>query len=173
MIAIFSALWIVLQLSLGRIIGRISIGPVSFHGAVNRIVGWMVMTILAENIISFGRITLMVTIASIITRIQRANILEGLIVGLGYILAGFTFDVLVKLKEDRGLSYYLILAIITGFIAITPYWLSRIYFLGLTGFIVAFPIYAYRAIKSTFLSIVGVKIGVTINYMLRHFQLTD
>lgn len=173
LIAVFSALWITLQLSLGKIIGRISIGPISFHGAINRLVGWMVMVILAENVVGFGRVTLMVSIVSIITRIQRANVLEGLIVGLGYILAGVVFDILICLKKGRGVVFYLFTGLITAFVAVIPYWVSKIYFLGFAGFVIAFPLYAYRAIKSIILSIIGVKLGVSISYLLKHFQIRD
>lgn len=166
LIIMFSALWAALELLLGQIIGRISIGPISFHGAVNRIVGWFLMIILAEWTSSFGKITLMAMIASIITRIQRVRILEGLIVASGYVLAGFIFDILASIKRNKGLYYYNIIGIVTGFAAIIPYWISRIYILGFLGFAFSFPIYAYSAIKGLFFSMIGTNIGVTINQIL-------
>ena len=170
LITMFSALWIALELSLGQIIGRISLGPISFHGVVNRMVGWFLMTILAELISGFGKITLMATIASITTRIQRINTLEGLIVASGYILAGFIFDILVNIKRNKGSRYYNIIGIITGFIAIIPYWISRIYILGFVGFVISFPVYVYSAIKGLSFSVIGVNVGIALNRMLVKYK---
>jgi hypothetical protein len=170
LIVMFSALWVTLELSLGHIIGRISIGPISFHGVINRMVGWLLMTVLAEQVRGFGKITLMTVIASIITRVQRVSILEGLIVALGYILAGFIFDILVNIKRNRGLRYYNIIGIITGFMATLPYWISRIYILGFVGFVLSFPVYAYSAIKGLFFSVIGVNVGVTLNQILVKYK---
>lgn len=170
LIIMFSALWIALELSLGQIIGRISIGPISFHGVINRIVGWILMTVLAEQVSSFGRITLMAMIASITTRIQRINTLEGLIVASGYILAGFIFDILVNIKRSKGSYYYNTIGIVTGFIAITPYLISRICILGFIGFVLSFPIYVYSTIKGLFFSIIGVNMGITLNRILVKYR---
>ncbi len=171
LIVIFSALWVALELSLGQVVGRLSIGPITFHGAINRIIGWLLMTVLAEQVSGFGKITLMTIIASIITRIQRINILEGLIVASGYILAGFIFDILVNIKSTRGRFYYFFIAIVTGLIAVIPYWFSRIYFLGFMGFLLSFPIYAYSAIRGLILSILGVYIGISLNYFLKKLNI--
>ena len=168
--AIFSALWTALQLSLGHIIGRVSIGPVSFHGTVNRIVGWLAMTVLAEYTVGFGKVTLMTAIAVTITRIQRANVFMGLIVGLGYVLAGVLFDLLMNLRSSRGSRYYMLIAVITGFTAIVPYWLFKIYLLGFPGFLLTFPVYAYSAAKGIVLSFIGVGVGLTVNKALKMFQ---
>jgi hypothetical protein len=41
LISVFAAVWMVAQITLGPIIGRFSVGLVSLHGVVNRVVGWM------------------------------------------------------------------------------------------------------------------------------------
>lgn len=170
LVVVFSALWTVLQLSLGHIIGRLSIGPISFHGTVNRIVGWLAMAVLAEYTVGFGKVTLMTAIAVAITRIQRANVLMGLIVGSGYVLAGALFDLIANLRSNKGSRYYMLIAAITGFAVIIPYWLFKAYLLGFQGFLLAFPIYAYSAAKGVILSFMGVSIGLTVNRVLRTFS---
>ena len=48
LIAVFSTLWIAAQGILGPIFGQLGIGPFSLHGVVNRLVGWLLMFVLAE-----------------------------------------------------------------------------------------------------------------------------
>lgn len=128
------------------------------------------MTVLAEHVSGFGRITLTTLIAVLITRLQRANVFEAMMVGLGYILAGLTFDLLVSLRRIRNQLYYIVATLITGFIAVIPYWLSKIYFLGVGGFILAFPVYLYSGLKGVTLSVVGSIVGVSVNRSLTLIQ---
>ncbi len=170
LIASFSAMWTVLQIYLGPIIGRFSIGPISLHGSVNRIVGWLLMTVLAEQTIGFGKITLMTVIAALGTRPIRGNILEGAIVGVGYAFGGLIFDALINLKSQRRGSFYILISIISGLAASAPYLASKIYFLGLQGFMIASPAYIFSAAKGVFFSFLGSSLGLGVNGSLRRFK---
>ncbi len=172
LISIFSAMWVVLQSYFGPIVGHLSIGFISFHGSVNRLAGWLLMTVLTEQVTGFGRITLMATVAATITRILRANILEGVIVGLGYVVGGFTFDALVNLKPSMRVRKYFMIALISGFMASTPYLTTKIYFLGFPGFMVASPMYIFSTVKGMLFSLLGTSLGVSINETMKRVKLT-
>ncbi|MBS7658166.1 MAG: hypothetical protein QW476_01935 [Candidatus Bathyarchaeia archaeon] len=171
LIASFSAMWTVLQIYLGPIVGRFSIGPISFHGSVNRIVGWLLMTVLAEQTTGFGKITLMTTIAALGTRSIRGNILEGIIVGIGYAFGGLIFDALINLKSQRGKGFYILISMISALAASIPYLASKIYFLGLSGFIKASPAYIFSIAKGVFFSFLGASLGLGVNASLKHKSL--
>lgn len=131
------------------------------------------MTVLAEITSGFGGITLMTAVAVLVTRIQRANILEGLMVGSGYLLGGLLFDLLTHLKRERGHRFYLTTGVITALFAIIPYWATRIFLLGLRGFMLLLPLYLYRALKGLVLSIVGVEVGIILSHTLRRSGVTQ
>jgi len=170
LIASFSAMWTVLQIYLGPIVGRFSIGPLSFHGTVNRVVGWLLMTVLAEQTTGFGKITLMAVIAALGTRPIRGNILEGIIVGVGYAFGGLIFDVLINLKSQRGRGFYTLVSIVSGLSASIPYIASKIYFLGFSGFMMASPAYIFSIAKGVFFSILGSSLGSGVNASLRYLK---
>mgnify|MGYP000647202732 CR=1 FL=1 len=102
LVAVFAALWIILQTYLGPIVGRIPIGPTKLHGAVNHLVGWLLMTTLATLTGKFGRTTLLALTAAIGTRVIRAQAIEGVLVGVGIALAGLIFDALYFLPILKG-----------------------------------------------------------------------
>ncbi len=168
LISVFAAMWIAVQITLGPIIGRFSLGPVSFHGVVNRVFGWMLMLILADISDVFGRVSTMSLIAAIGTRIIRLSPLTGLITGLGYALGGFIFDVFffVPPADDPKTSsrrlYLLASSAISGFLAITPYLIFRLYVMGVTAFIALTPIYAVSTVKGVLFSIAGTSLGLSI-----------
>ena len=170
LIASFSAMWTVLQIYFGPIVGRFSIGPLSFHGSVNRIVGWLLMTVLAEQTVGFGKITLMTVIAALGTRSIRGNILEGIIVGIGYAFGGLIFDALINLKSQRGRGFYILVSIVSGLAASIPYIASKIYFLGFPGFIMASPVYIFSIAKGVFFSILGSSLGSGVNASLKYLK---
>ncbi|MEM2902333.1 MAG: hypothetical protein QXO32_06355 [Candidatus Bathyarchaeia archaeon] len=171
LIAVFSALWTVLQIQLGPIIGRFSIGPISLHGSVNRVVGWLLMTVLAHQTSGFGKISLMSTISAFGTRTIRVNPLEGLIVGSGYALGGLIFDLLANIKRksvDEAPAYlYLLITVVSSLAASTPYLLSRTYFLGLKGFVIASSLYFFSTVKGVVFSLFGSSLGIQINARLK------
>jgi hypothetical protein len=172
LIAVFSSLWTVLQVQLGPILGQFSIGPISLHGAVNRMVGWLLMTVMADQTSAFGRISLMSAIAVLGTRSIRVNPFEGLIVGSGYALGGFTFDLLAHIKRkssSEALVYRLCIpiTIASSLVASTPYLLSRMYFLGPAGFAVASPLYFISTCRGIIFSLIGASLGLQINAHLK------
>jgi len=169
-IATFAAAWAALQITLGPYIGRISIGPVSFHGTVNRLIGWYLMAVMSFMVSRFGRITLMASIAALITRIARLNVLEGLIVGAGYALGGLLFDILSSIKKRRGGPYYLLMAILSGFAVILPYWSWRMYLMTPLGFLILLPAYLVDAVKGVFLSCIGVSMAIGTKRLWHQFS---
>jgi len=157
-ISVFSAVWIVSQIYLGPWIGQIS----RQHGVINRLVGWLLMAVLAELTGKLGRVSLMSATAAFATRIvRRSASLYALTVGLGYALGGLTFDVLYFLPFFRNLEgrsrkiYILICAVLSGLIASVPYLAFKFSMLGLEGFLALSPTYAYSTIKGAILSFFG------------------
>lgn len=172
LIAAFSSLWSVLQVQLGPIVGQFSIGPISLHGSVNRVVGWLLMTVLAGQTRGFGKVSLMSAIAALATRSVRVNPFEGLIVGSGYALGGFTFDLMFNAKISKHAQrdpLYLLITVISSLSASIPYLLSRIYFLGPKGFLVASPLYLFSTARSVAFSLIGASLGLQVNRRLKGF----
>ncbi len=162
LISIFSSFWIASQVTLGPIIGSISVGPFTLHGVVNRLVGWLVMLILAEFTGKFGRVSIMASIVAIITRvIRRSASLYVLVVGLGYALGGLAFDTLFflpfmsTLKGKKRKIYLALISIISGAVASTPYLIYRFSVLGSAGFIALSPIYIQSTVKGVIFSLLG------------------
>ena len=168
LVSIFSALWIAAQLTLGPVLGRFSLGPVSFHGVVNRVVGWMLMLILANVSGVFGRVTIMALVASLGTRLIRLSPLTGIIVGVGYALGGLIFDMMFfgfSMRKGKGRSGTFILlaaSIISGTFAMAPYVIFKFLILNMEAFIALTPIYAISTLKGTIFSVVGTIIGLSI-----------
>ncbi|MEM3079776.1 MAG: hypothetical protein QXF21_05615, partial [Thermoproteota archaeon] len=119
--------------------------------------------------------SLMSIIVALSTRAIRINPLEGLIVGVGYALGGFAFDLLsVKLPKVTQRDYlYLLITIISGSAASLPYLLSRIYFLGSKGFLVASPLYLFSTARSVAFSLIGAGLGLQINHRLKRYLKAD
>jgi len=165
-IAIFAAIWIAFQTSLGPIVGRFQLGPLSLHGVVNLMVGWFLMLILAEICGKFGRVSVMASIAAIGTRSVRVSLAEGLIVGAGYALGGILFDALsfISIKNNlRGKKrsvYLLTVSSITGLTALFPYLLLQFLVLSMPAFIAKTPLYIYFAVKNIVFSALGAYLGL-------------
>ncbi|MEM3056896.1 MAG: hypothetical protein QW639_06685, partial [Candidatus Bathyarchaeia archaeon] len=161
LIAVFAALWVTAETTLGPWIGRFRIGLFSLHGMVNRVVGWMSMLIVAEVAGRFGRASMMSLVAAMGTRIIRISPLEGLLVGAGYALGGLIFDILFftplarRLGETRRRLYLLLASTISGALAIAPYLAFKLWILGLYPFIALSPTYAISTIKGILFNIVG------------------
>ena len=97
------------------------------------------MTTMSFIVTRFGRIASMTLIAVLITRIIRQQLIEGLLVGLGYIFAGLTLDLLINAKGGETLLYYMIVAIMSGIVVFIPWWILKIYILTPMGFLLLFP----------------------------------
>lgn len=168
LVSIFSSTWIASQFMLGPIIGRFSIGPVSLHGVVNRVVGWMLMLFLADSSARFGRVSAMSLIAAIGTRIIRLSPITGLAVGAGYTLGGITFDAILSnrhttnLRGDLKKVLPLFASAISGALAIAPYILLKLSVLSLDAFLILLPIYVVSTIKGIFFSMVGTSLALSI-----------
>jgi hypothetical protein len=162
LVSLFSSLWVVSQLYLGPLIGSIT----HIHGIANRVMGWMLMFLLASLTARFGRVTMMATISALATRaLRRSFSAYSLTVGLGYALGGLVFDLLfislnrTQVENPRGGSLALA-ALISGFLASVPYLAYKFLTLGHLGFLVMFPNYAYSLIRNVILSVLGVSLGV-------------
>jgi len=125
------------------------------------------MLVLAELTGKFGRVSIMSTTAAFATRIvRRSASLYALTIGLGYALAGFTFDIFFFLSFANNLGkrtrrfYILATSIISGIVALVPYLIFKFSMLGLYGFLALSPIYAYSLVKGASLSFLGTLIGL-------------
>ncbi len=163
LVSVFSAVWIVSQIYLGPVIGQIT----HVHGVINRLVGWLLMLILAELTQKFGRVSIMAAIAALVTRIiRRSASLYALTIGMGYALAGLTFDILFFLLLTKNLegrfrnASLLGCSIVSGLLALVPYLIFKFSVLGLYGFVALSPVYAYSLAKGTLLSFLGTFIGL-------------
>lgn len=161
----FSALWIAAQFTLGPVIGQIT----RVHGVIQRLVGWLLMLILAELTGRFGRVTFMTAAVSLTTRfIRRSASVYPLLLGLGYALGGLLFDVLYfipfpGLKHLKSNKFYVALAsLVSGVSVLVPYYLFQISTLGVYVFIVRLPIHAYSLLKGVSLNILGTLIGLSV-----------
>ena len=173
LIIIFSSLWTASEIALGPVIGSLSIGPFSLHGSINRLVGWLLMVILAEVTGRFGRVTAMTCIATLATRMIRVSALEGTIVGLGYAVGGLVFDVLYflliqkNLKGKFHLVYSYITYVISGVFALVPYLLFEFAVLDLYTFIALLPSFGWSLFKGVLLSVVGASVGASFSNKLK------
>jgi hypothetical protein len=153
LLSVFSALWIAAQLTLGPVLGRFSIGPISLHGSVNRVVGWMLMVIFADLSGEFGRVSLMALIASL---------------GAGYALGGLAFDAMYfgwygwKPSSRSGKTFLLVVSIISGTLAMVPYIILKFSMLNIEAFLALIPLYAISMLKGTLFSVAGTSVGLSI-----------
>ena len=164
LVSLFSSLWVVSQLHLGPLIGSIT----HVHGVANRVVGWMLMFLLASFTTRFGRVTMMATISALATRaLRRSFSVYSLTVGLGYALGGLVFDVLFtsmnqnRAEKTRGGSVAFV-ALISGFLASVPYLAFKFLTLGHLGFLVLLPGYSYSLIRNMILSVLGALLGLSV-----------
>ncbi len=173
LITVFASLWIGAQVSLGPLVGRFSFGPISMHGVMNHLVGWYLMTVMAAYCGRFGRVSFLALIAAIGTRIIRASLIEGVLVGLGYALAGLLFDLLyfmppVREEQDRGRRIYLLaVASATGVATLIPFLAFRFYLLGPLAFIVLRPSYGFSAAKNLVFSLLGTSLALSTLPMIK------
>lgn len=165
LVSVFSAIWIGAEITLGPIIGRFALGPFTMHGSVNRVVGWFLMFLLAKLTRKFGRVTVMSLVASLGTRVTRLAAIEGFVVGLGYVLGGFVFDLLystlvirsgMSKSDDLSRTQVLAISTLSGFSAIIPYLVWKLSVLGVPGFLIFSPQYFYSAVKGTVFSLAGI-----------------
>jgi len=175
LISSFSAIWIASELYLGPMVGKISVGSFSFHGSVNRFVGWALMLILAEHSRRFGRVSSMSAISAIGTRFGRTNLVEGLFVGLGYFIGGLTFDALYLLTSKIGLAgrkvALLLIAFVSSTFAMLPYIFFRLAILGPIAFTALAPVYVYSTLKGVGFSLLGVLAAVAIVPRLKKLRM--
>ena len=165
LISVFAALWMVSESLLGPVVGRLSLGPFTLHGVVNRVVGWMLMLVLAKATGHFGRVTVMTLVASMATRLIRASPLEAIVVGLGYALGGLLFDVIAflpglrNLEGRAGAAHVLGASFASGLVASAPYLLLKLFLLGPLGFLAASLVYSYSTVKGVAFSLLGTSLG--------------
>lgn len=164
LISILSSLWIVSQLYLGPVISQIT----RVHGVIQRVFGWFLMLALARLTGRFGRVTVMVAIASSATRIIRPGRVYSLFVGLGYAIGGLTFDLFYFLPTTKKLegrtkkAYLLSISVLSGAVALIPYLLFQLSVLGFYGFLIWLSLYVYNMVKSVALSVLGTLIGISV-----------
>ncbi len=120
------------------------------------------MLVLAELTGKFGRVSIMASIVAIITRvIRRSASLYVFVVGFGYALGGLAFDTLFflpvmnTLRGKKRKIYLVLISIISGAIASTPYLIYRFSVLGSAGFIALSPIYIQSTVKGVIFSLLG------------------
>ena len=168
LISLFASVWIAAQITLGPIIGRFSIGPVSLHGVVNRVVGWSLMVVLADRSRNFGRVSMMALIASLGTRMIRLSPLSGFVTGVGYALGGLIFDYMffrpsvLDLAGWSRRAYLILISVVSGLLAMLPYVLFRFAVLSLEAFIALTPYYALSMVKGVVFSVIGASLGLSI-----------
>jgi hypothetical protein len=164
--AVFSALWIAAELTFGPLVGRLAAGPFSLHGAINRVVGWFLMAVMTWLAVGFGSITLMAVTAALGTRMLRPPSLESIVVGVGYVLGGFVFDVLcsgaLRRRSSSSVFYALGVAVTSAVVASTPYVLWRLIVIGAQAFALLSPVYALDVFKEVVLSSIGALLGLKV-----------
>lgn len=171
LISVFSSLWVVSEVSLGPTISQIT----QVHGVIERVLGWLLMFMLAELTGKFGRVTMMSAIASLATRIIRLGRLYALFVGIGYALGGFTFDLLLFGSKEtsegkHGKSYLILISFLSGTIALIPYLLFELSVLGSYGFILWIPYYVYAMVKGVILSVLGTTLGILVSPRIKSLR---
>lgn len=170
LVSVFSAVWVATEISLGPIISELT----GIHGVVQRLVGWLLMLIVAELVGKFGRVSIMATVAALATRmVRRSPSLYMWAVALGYALGGLTFDLLFfipgvsNFEGKTRKAYLLTISLISGVVALVPYVLFKLFTLLLPTFIVWIPMYVLSAVKSVVLSVLGTFIGLSILPLIR------
>ncbi|MHA2323787.1 MAG: hypothetical protein ACXACB_00180 [Promethearchaeota archaeon] len=153
------------QMYLGPFIGQVT----HVHGVTQRLVGWILMLILAEIVGKFGRVSAMAVTSALVTRLlRRSASLYIWTVGLGYALGGLIFDILFFLPFGKRLQgktrkFYLVsISVVSGLSVLIPYLFFNMYVLGFEAFIILFiPSFIYSTTKGTVLSVLGTIIGLS------------
>lgn len=165
LVSVFSAVWVTAQIYLGPTIGQVT----NVHGVAQRLVGWLLMLILAELTGKFGRVSIMAAVAALATRvIRRSASLYIWMVGLGYALGGLSFDLLFFIsgannpeRKNRKISL-LTISLISGVVALVPYVLFKLFTLLLPAFVVWIPTYFPKAVILVVLNVLGTLTGFSI-----------
>ena len=165
LISIFSAVWVMSQLYLGTYIGQIT----TVRGIAQRVIGWFLMLILAELVGKFGRVSIMATIAALVTRtLRRSAALYIWSVGLGYALGGFVFDILFFLPFGKRLQgttrkiYLVSISIVSGLSVLIPYLFLNMYLLSFEAFLIwIITKFIFSTAKGTTLSVLGTTLGLS------------
>lgn len=165
LISMFAALWVTAQVALGPLLGQLT--PI--HGIMQRLVGWLLMVLLAEIVQQFGRVSLMATIAALATRIIRqSGALYMWVVGVGYAFGGLSFDLLFFLPLARRLTgrhrhgYLLLISGLSGTCAVVPYLLFKLATMTSTAFLVWLPLYLPTAVTNIALNVLGTALGLSL-----------
>lgn len=163
LVSIFSGIWITSQIYLGPLIGQVT----HIHGVAQRLVGWLLMLILAELVGKFGRVSTMAVIAALATRlVRRSASLYTWVVGLGYALGGLIFDLLFFLPfaqrlQGKTRKFYIIgITVVSGLTVLIPYLFFKLEVLPFEAFILFIPSFIYSTIKGTVLSVLGTIMGL-------------
>jgi hypothetical protein len=161
----FAALWVAAQIALGPLLGQLT--PI--HGVMQRLVGWLLMLLLAEIVPRFGRVSMMATIAALATRIIRqSGALYIWVMGFGYALGGFTFDLFffvpraVTLTGRRRHGYLLLISGVSGSLAVAPYLLFKLVTMTTPAFLVWLPLYLPTAVSNVALNVLGTALGLSL-----------
>jgi hypothetical protein len=161
----FAALWVTAQVALGPLLGQLT--PI--HGIMQRLVGWLLMLLLAEIVQRLGRVSLMATIAALATRIIRqSGALYMWVVGVGYAFGGITFDLLFFLPPTQQLTgrrrqgYLLLISGLSGTLAVIPYLLFKLATMTSTAFLVWVPLYFPTAVTDVALNVLGTAMGLSL-----------
>jgi hypothetical protein len=175
LLSLFAALWIATQTIFGPILGQITFGPISFHGTVNRLMGWLLMLLLAEITGKFGRVTLMASVVAMVTRLlRRSASLYTVAVGIGYAFGGFVFDLLFflpflgSIDGKKRTLYIVFIAAISGAVAYCPYLIYKLATLGTVTFLITFPFYFQSMVMKIVFSIIGVLTGLSMQSRTVH-----
>jgi hypothetical protein len=114
----------------------------------------------------FGTITLMTGAAALGTRMFRPPSLESIVVGIGYVLGGFVFDILCSVVLRRGSStsmlYGMGVAVASAVTASTPYLIWNLTTVGTEAFVLLLPVYALAVVKEVVLSSFGTMLGLKV-----------
>jgi len=179
LISVSSAVWIVAQVYFGKYLGSLT----HVHGIVNRLIGWLLMVIVADLTRRFGRVTAMTAVSVLATRMARTarNPFEAAIVASGYFLGGLVFDMLFSLyrgdekegKKRRIFTLYILFSgLISALVASSPWLLYKISFLGFYGFLAYFlSLGAFSTAKQIVLSVLGTSIGLSILPQIRIWRI--
>lgn len=153
------------------VIGRIVIGPLSFHGVINRVFGWFLMTIFTWLVGRFGRIALLASVAALGTRMFRVPSMESISVGVGYAIGGLVFDIVYYPVYARGSKteplYGLLVAVVSAVATSIPYLLWKLTALGSEVFFLMSPVYAFDVLKGVVLSSLGTALGLQARSVLK------
>jgi len=164
LISLFSAVWVASQVYVGQVTH-----VTTFHGLVQRFMGWFLMLLLAEITGRFGRVSIMAAASAFATRMIRYSAsLYVWAVGLGYALGGVAFDALFfipisrHLKGKRRTGYLIIASLASGASAAVPYILYRLTSFGFEAFVIWLPVYLSRELVDIGLNVLGTLTAVPI-----------